>query len=233
MGADCLDVYGTAGGGFGDCWAAASYLLTISTQVGKPTRVAQLDDRIRQILPHLDSAGSLVEVPEGIDILIASSFDAEHFSDINNYYPKRVLEWAVPLGVQYCMTTKRWECNASGKVCCQLYPRRLGDTSCANGHVKLFMEALHSRGYRVIEIGAEIGLAQSIEEASTSEYFVGVDSGMSHVAHSVGLPVHIIRNRLPRHHLYTTHRGKRYSSYRDIPDFLDRTGMHERNHTST
>lgn len=50
---------------------------------------------------------------------------------------------------------------------------------------------------QIITVGKELGLDRSIEVLCQSLLFVGVCSGMSHVAHSVGTPQFLYQGKLP------------------------------------
>lgn len=64
---------------------------------------------------------------------------------------------------------------------------------------------------RSVRLGKEMSLEKIVEEMATAELFVGVDSGMSHVAHSVGVPMILVEYGLP---IVTTHRGKPFKHVR-------------------
>ena len=73
------------------------------------------------------------------------------------------------------------------------------------------------------KLGPRYSLQQNVEFAASAEFFVGIDSGLSHLAHSVGVPVHLLRNLVPVHHARTTHRGKQTWLYRDVAEFASDT----------
>lgn len=60
---------------------------------------------------------------------------------------------------------------------------------------------------KVVTVGKNLGLEKSIWAMKQSVLFVGVDSGMSHVAHSVGVPTYILEYDLP---VVTCHRHRNY-----------------------
>jgi hypothetical protein len=71
-------------------------------------------------------------------------------------------------------------------------------------------------GYAFVELGKEHQgtMSQIIDILSRSELFVGIDSGMSHIAHSVGVPVFL------KHYdeLQLCHPNKDYVAFRDGVD---------------
>lgn len=71
-------------------------------------------------------------------------------------------------------------------------------------------------GFKLIRLGAHLSLAECAYLLSTSAAFIGCDSGMSHIAHSVGCPVYLYEGRLPT---YTCHKLKQADLFRDLPEF--------------
>jgi hypothetical protein len=61
--------------------------------------------------------------------------------------------------------------------------------------------------YSVKRLGSDSTLAQCVDEMRRSIVFVGCDSGMSHIAHAVGVPTIIVEYGLP---IITCHRGKHF-----------------------
>ena len=215
-----IPIFTTFNGGFGDCWAVANYLLRLSERGNKPTLVWELDERIRTIIPVLRSTGSILQSTKLADHLIFSSDQESRFRAKYGFFPEHILGWKVCFAERYLETTKVWVPNRSGRICYQLVPRHYGPTTCAEGHIHLFCETATSLGYELIALGAHFTLEQNIRLASECELFVGVDSGISHLCHSVGVPVHLIRNGITDQHLSTTHRGNLFFRYSDIPEFL-------------
>ncbi len=74
--------------------------------------------------------------------------------------------------------------------------------------------------YRLVAIpvGKHMTVAECVEAMANSAFFIGCDSGMSHLAHSVGLPLFLLEYGLP---VVTCHRGKSYIHCQGAGDFLD------------
>lgn len=75
-------------------------------------------------------------------------------------------------------------------------------------------------GYEGIRLGKELSLSEICELLTGCSFFVGSDSGMSHLAHSVGCPVFLYEGAPPVH---ITHKNKAYGVFRDFQEFRDRT----------
>lgn len=79
---------------------------------------------------------------------------------------------------------------------------------------------LKNYGLQLIRLGSHLSLAKCAEALSQCALFVGCDSGMSHIAHSVGCPVYMYEGRLPT---YTCHKLKQADLFRDLPEFRMKT----------
>jgi hypothetical protein len=218
-----MPVYTTFKGGFGDAWAAANYFLRKSVETGEPTMVAALDPRIRMILPYLDSNGSIVEVNDAPDLLIFShpTLTAEE-RGYPGPVPETVFPWAVVFAERYFPTKHfQWKKPGTRKVCYQLVPRySTSNKVCPPGHIEKLLAALERTGFGTKAIGLPLTLNEIIEVCATSDFFVGVCSGMSHVCHSVGTPVHLIRNGYSNDTIRRCHSGNPYFSYANVDEFL-------------
>lgn len=68
-----------------------------------------------------------------------------------------------------------------------------------------------------ILLGKKQTIAECVELMANAAFFVGSDSGMSHLAHCVGLPTFILEYGLP---IVTTHRNKPHILCAGATDFL-------------
>lgn len=213
-------VFSMVGGGFGDSWAAASFLLRLSETTQTPTLVTGESARIFQIAPFLASSGTIRRTTRPAEILIGSPMVLAQSGYVTSLKDLQILSWAELFRQRYLTTQKTWKPNAAGIVCVHFTPANQGATVCPSFHIAAILSALASTGYRTVSLGPHLTLAQNIDVSASAELFLGIDSGLSHLVHSVGTPAHLIRNLLPLHHLRTTHRNKRYWTYKDIPEFM-------------
>ncbi len=77
---------------------------------------------------------------------------------------------------------------------------------------------LRERGYAYKVVGGHMSLYQCVCTLAHAALFVGCDSGMSHVAHSVGVPVYLLQYHLP---VETCHRGKQYVLCNNAEHFIN------------
>ncbi len=73
-------------------------------------------------------------------------------------------------------------------------------------------------GYTCIPVGKGRPLAECAELLATSAFFVGCDSGVSHLAHMTGVPLFLLEYGLP---VVTCHRGKEYILCSGAADFIE------------
>lgn len=221
-------VYRVIAPGFGDCWAVASLFSTLAS-FGRRILLAHdggtLDARIPEIGRHLRvgfTAESTCNVP---DVLIAPTHDMQTISASTDPPPRYGVVVAELFRVPYQRTRLRWRPNASSRIACHFTARRRGPSESDEVDLSAFRRQAVSCGYTLVELGAHLSIDQNIVVASESLMFVGIDSGLSHLAHSVGVPVHLIRNHLPLHHLRSTHFAQKYSVYGNLADLMKKTGM--------
>lgn len=214
--------------GFGDCWAVASIfsaLTSIGCRILLTHDGGTLDARIPEIGRHLRvcfSAESVCTVP---DVLIAPTSDMQAISKSTDSLPRYGVVLAELFRVPYQGTKVRWRPNASSRIACHFTARRRGPSEVDKIDLSAFRRQAVSCGYTLVELGAHLSIDQNIVAASESLMFVGIDSGLSHLAHSVGVPVHLIRNHLPLHHVRSTHFAQKYSVYANLADLMTKTGI--------
>lgn len=80
------------------------------------------------------------------------------------------------------------------------------------------IDHLSNLGYEPVFLGPHQTIAEAVDVLATAAFFVGVDSGFSHVAHSVGVPMFLLQYKLP---VVTCHRGKPYILCEGARDFID------------
>ncbi len=73
-------------------------------------------------------------------------------------------------------------------------------------------------GYEIRFLHGKMPLTEVVDELAESLFFISVDSGFAHIAHSVGVPIFLLQYKLP---VVTCHRGKKYVLCDGIGDLLD------------
>ena len=133
----------------------------------------------------------------------------------------------------YAHTKVRWSrAKAKPQGCFQLESRRYEDGKYGeikpnynNPYRLLSQEALEqiyalfaALPYPMVHIGQHLGLAGSIKVASESRFFIGIDSGMSHLCHSIGVPVYLYEGRPTELTVHDLHPGKAFKTFANIED---------------
>lgn len=170
----------------GDCWSFVSYVLkyrikTISVN-------DHTERKIREIIPLLDS---------------------NHRPTIVSNRKGARSVWS--FGHKYVRTKIHWTDRYYGKVCYQFDGR--SSTQAKNlPRQKEFtlIEAIEKLGSIPVKLGSELSLLECVQEAATSDLFVGVESGMSHLCHSVGVPTIIIPSSLGEDFIKKYHNNNEY-----------------------
>jgi hypothetical protein len=71
--------------------------------------------------------------------------------------------------------------------------------------------------FEMVFVGKSLGLRASVKALARATMFCGVDSGMSHVAHSVGVPTFVLEYQLP---VVTCHRHRNYVLAKGADHFI-------------
>lgn len=179
---------GCWGSHLGDVWAFASYC--IQNELNPISSIAAdgkpIVNKLTEIIPLLCSKGTTwVDEP-----------------------PTEIIDQWNVWKHEYLPTKKLWNPDScGGPVVHQLTGGRLhGDLkNLPDGDAKRIIESV---GSETIELGAHFSLRECVEAMAAATVFIGIDSGMSHIAHSVGVPMIIVKNQFD---LEPYHESKTYA----------------------
>jgi len=196
---------------FGDLWASTSYFLGMSVRRRHPlyVSVGNLPEEKKQLLRDMvdlmDSPGCLVftDAPPTHELEGAHMWHAP-------YAPLRRL-WH-PHERHHCFTYQ------FDGVC-----QPANTNPPPEEAAEILRVAEKVSGLPGVVLGAKHGVKVSAAIAATSAFFVGVDSGMAHLIHSVGTPCFLLRYRYP---LDVCHRGKAFTECIGAAGFADRIQHH-------
>jgi hypothetical protein len=192
--------------GFGDLWAITSYSCLLSQRVEHPVHLSKWsvksmwdrETEIRDILGNLDDGYA-----ENVMVTAERFSTNSRFSVAYHHEP-------------YVPTKVKWARNDGRIISYQV------ETSTTHRPDRFcdpwFIDDLRDRlpDYDFVALGKhhQSTIGEIIDILSKSELFVGIDSGMSHVAHSVGVPVFL------KHYaeLEGTHPNKEYAAFQDGAD---------------
>ncbi len=120
--------------------------------------------------------------------------------------------WKVP----YFPTIHQWKRGSHRRICYQFDGRtRPSATNPPSSEVEAFLAFWVSEGYEAIRLGLPMSMTQSIRWLSVCDAFIGVDSGISHLAHSVQVPTFLLQYQHP---LTQAHEGKKYIACEGLSD---------------
>lgn len=92
--------------------------------------------------------------------------------------------------------------------------------NCPDEDQVLIKSYISRLGFTFVELGKHMSVQQCVAEASKAAFFVGICSGMSHLAHSVGLPMFIMKYKYP---LSNCHFGKAFYECNGVTSLIDRS----------
>jgi len=139
---------------------------------GMPTRGENVSRLLKELLAEID-------IPPDADVRIEDRA-ATQLKKIT------VEEYEHP----YYPSKNQWKFGPYGRVCVQVDNSQVAD-NCARAFRRHEREALFkwlSQKNHVM-LGKPLSVSECAEVAATSDLFIGMDSGMSHLCHSVGTPV--------------------------------------------
>lgn len=180
----------------GDHWATINYIITRSYILREEMLISRWQHG-QDYAPRMQEILNLLAAPERSSVVLVD--------DPGTHEPDGYDVWAG----NFWPTKQTWKPNAGRRICYQFDGISSADDknpSLADEH--RIVDFITNQGCVPIRLGGHMTLAAVVHELSEAWMFVGCDSGMSHVAHSVGVPMIIVEYKLP---IITTHRGKRFT----------------------
>jgi hypothetical protein len=87
---------------------------------------------------------------------------------------------------------------------------------------KIFLNFISFQNLKINSVGEHIGIENSINKIAESNIFIGIDSGMSHVASSVGIPVYLYDFKQNEDiYLDQFHKNKNIKKFKTFEDILN------------
>lgn len=175
---------------FGDAWAVVSKAARIGQAHHADIIIKTKPSRIKLVRRIIE----LVLCPVNIT---AESFDKNNGYQLHDIY-----------NCDYLCTKTQWKPGLYNQICYQFDGRWKGGLKNPppgdeEKIIKLIMPQV-----KKIRLGLPMELNQIIETAARSDLFVGIDSGMAHLCHSVGTPMFLIEYRWD---LENGHKGKTFT----------------------
>jgi hypothetical protein len=177
-----MDVYSLhLGGHFGDIWRSISYLCNLSIKHNWTTRITKYCryyGKVQDTSKLIQDIYKLLDTPGKIEIIDARPTNTVKEENIfgDKLIPTK-LQWKNPKNNTICY-------QFDGVVCAKRCPPE----STINNLIKLL-----SPYYKFIKLGKPKTPEECLKIAINCKLFIGVDSGMSHLCLSAGVPIHLIR----------------------------------------
>lgn len=178
----------TPGRGLGDNWYTINKLLRESQQpvwiscLSRPerARAVNVERRLREILPLLDAPVEHIRLTPAKPTNYKTGFHD------------------LPWNVEYYPTRVRWTHSSSSTICYQFDGRFLKGVEGLPhpAFLKWTLELL-AKQYDLVCLSGLPSLQEVVEHLSTCRCFLGVSSGISHIAHSVGTPLCLLEGGYP------------------------------------
>lgn len=204
-------------GNLGDMWASICYAIRKSAATKEKVEfwVPNWEyDQAVEILNLLD----LEDVDAEIEICAATN--DLHASPVWSLPP---LGYCEAFDTEYLPTKLRWNDEKSRIICYQFDPgsKPMSKSCDLNSISILFQELEYTRRYRLVDLGHRCPLQAAVHLLSIAEAFIGVESGLAHVAYSVGTPAFVLTNWAPPHWaLGCCHKNKPVVTYRNAHALL-------------
>ena len=196
-------IWNTAGDHIGDMWAAINYAARQSEQLGTTEYISDENNQ-RQ---NLEEIMSCLELPVTCRVATSPASPTDNI---------RGKSWEA----KYYPTKTKWNGPSSKIICFQFDGRSYASKkNPPDSDIALIEKFAAQQNYTLLKVGKPLSIQQSINIMADSCLFVGVCSGMSHVAHSVGLPVYLLEYKLKIHFF---HRGNNYIACQGAIDFIRR-----------
>lgn len=136
-------------------------------------------------------------------------------------------------GLAQCpSTTTLWNINSfeSKKVTYQFDGKSHGSKNFASKEKEEFLlKAVVDAGLEPVRVGGHISLEEGMKTIAASKFFIGVDSGFSHFAHCVGIPVLLVRNGFTVERITHLHTNKHFILADNEEDAAVKVGKISRN----
>lgn len=169
-------IYGAVGSArLGDCWMGINKAIYDSKQKGIPVKFSTWNPKKRiNIRTLLEDILSLLDFEA--DIELVDTIPSPEFSEV---YKKK--------GWRFYPTKTRWVYGPWCQICYQ-YDGISGGHNKNPPAVDLEFLTNFISGITFRRLGRHMSLHENIKVMAQSDCFVGIDSGFSHISHSVGIP---------------------------------------------
>lgn len=127
---------------------------------------------------------------------------------VEDYSTEYKLNWKTAANIARGRTKIKWSYTNSKKVLYQFDGKRVGSLS--EDEENKILNFLKDNGYETMKLGWENTLEESVKLLSECKFFIGVSSGFSHIAGTVGCPTILLRQHLGINNFKFLHGNMKY-----------------------
>ena len=161
----------------GDCWIRMCKYINLSKITKSIVRFIEPNDKHKEILPLLEPA-------------FIENISKRDVPDCDKLSNGRYLE-----NCCYAKTRVVWSGGIKRNRICYQFDGRFSGRRKNPPENDLFKLVDFINGVDFVRLGGHLSLEKCVNIMANSDCFLGIDSGMSHIAHSVGVPTFIIKYR--------------------------------------
>ncbi|HEX7378940.1 MAG TPA: hypothetical protein VF278_17600 [Pirellulales bacterium] len=193
----------------GDAWGTLNRCLEIALELSEPVGISRwwqyagvrhdVTAKLREFMPLLPLEGKVVATAE--------MADQPHFD-----YGEALQSHRFP-------TNPIWRPSYSRVVCHQFDSRSQAHLATPTAdQLRRFHDRLREREFEPVDLGHDRPLADCVPQLAACHAYVGLCSGMSQVAISVGAPLHVVRNEVPLGGFYGVFDRRQGRAYRTLDE---------------
>lgn len=175
--------YNRIGSGLGDLWAVVNFLLVESERIGEPVK-----------LHHMSGDFDLTDMVMRICALLASTGRVELTTNRPTRDVPQNETWMS--NRPYSHTKIPWTGGGGRTICYQIDGRSQADLkNMSMTDLKKIIASFPSHVF--VPVGLPLSMERTAELLSEAVLFLGVCSGVSHIAHSARVPTFLVEYRFP------------------------------------
>jgi hypothetical protein len=176
-----IEIWDTPGTGFGDMWAALSFLMHKSAEAKSVIYMSRWAGKT-DMQPRLAEMQALFSSHPLAQVVVVDE-------------KPNTSMW------QNCWAGRRWPSHIRwsppsqqrNRIVCQFNGRSSADKkNPPAADIEIFNQWGKDHGVAIVPLGLPLNMLECAVLMETADIFVGCCSGMAHLGHSVGIPIHIV-----------------------------------------
>ena len=251
-----MKVYGIPiGAHLGDIWIIVSGAILLSIQNKNKIYISKYAYDL-ETFQNTNQINYEFKIKECLSLLNTHGAEIEIVNEFQNQHTQSTRSFIVPESAGYCknlpvQTILRPNENTSNKISIQIESRIYNENKniyegirdnwtdeCRNIPLDfkndIYRKMLCLKNYKAAIVGEHQGeISNSIKTLSESKIFIGISSGMAHIATSVGIPVYIYNPDCKEKPINVSmlrwHQNKNINTFKSFDDILNILNKHKIN----